>query len=177
MTIGCAPPSDLGMRVIALFVVLLLVPGSAFAEANPERFWLSASGGVGAGTQRHGAMDVVAKLDGYVWLHDGFGLVATATRHHASELGAAPTMQAVDSSVIAGGAAFRIDLDRIEGIPHHLHVAGLLGRDQEHGLAWMARMGMHRRHGTMLLSVDLVGYGSEGAGASWITTVGVGVVL
>jgi hypothetical protein len=29
----------------------------------------------------------------------------------------------------------------------------------------------------LLFSVDLVGYGSVGAGASWLTTLGVGVAM
>lgn len=158
------------MRLIVVLIAVLMVPsGNAAADEAPDRFWLSASGGVGAGTKQSGSMNLVAKFDGYVWLRDGVGVVATSMM--------SPT---ADGRVLAAGVAYRIDLERADarsGVPNHLHVAGLVGRDRERGLAWMARIAMHRRYGAMLLSIDLVGYGSAGASASWITTVGVGIAL
>jgi len=165
------------MHVAVVLAVLLMLPGSAAADERGDRFWLSASVGVGAGTQRFGAMNLVAKLDGYVWLRDGLGLVATASGHHTSDLDAVAMNPAADGSVLAGGVAYRVDLEKVAGTPHHLHVAGLVGRDHEQGFAWITRIGIHRRRGVLLFSVDLVGYGSVGAGASWLTTLGVGVAM
>ena len=135
------------MHLAVVLAVLLALPGSAIAETPPDRFWLSASAGVGAGTKQFGAMNVVAKLDGYLWFRSGVGLVATASGHHTSDLEAAMMNPAADGSVLAGGVAYRIDLEKVAGVPHHLHLAALAGRDHEQGLAWMTRIGMHRRHG------------------------------
>lgn len=166
MTFACAPPSVFDMRLLAAVVVLLLLPVSAFAEG---RVWLSGGGGVGAGSQRFDSMSVVAKVDGYLWPRTDIGVVASMLMSPSAE-----------GSVVAAGVAYRVDLEKVDtrsGVPNHMHVAALVGRDQEYGLAWMARIGMHRRYGAMLLSLDLVGYGSAGVAASWLTSVGVGVVL